>query len=498
VTWLADHSLIIVLIAAYTALMVWHAVEGKRRTRGIADYYVGGRAMGGIALGISFFATYSSTNSFVGFAGQAYSYGVAWLLLAPCAVLFCLIAWAWIAPRLRRFTGELDSVTLPDFIGFRFDSTPARVTAAVIVIFASFLYMTAVFKGVGTLLATFLGIPYIPSVVIVFVIVVVYTAAGGFISVVRTDVVQGIVMFVGAVLLFWGTVHASGGIGTFFDVADQPETAQLFSWTTAMPFPVLLGIMVAGTMKFIVEPRQLSRFYALEDDKAARQGMIVSTLSFLLVYALLVPIGIYAHRIVGSSIEDTDLIVPTLLADSTVFIAPVAAFLVISMIAAAMSSLDSVLLVMASTCERDLVGRWNVPATEEDAVNRTRWYVVAFALITALIAFNPPGGIVALTAFSGSLYAACFFPSIIFGLYWRGGNGKAVIASFVIGVGTLLLWPRLPFGGTLHEVFPAVLLSTLAFGAVGLMSGRTAPHPLFDSESGTSPSRSVNVRPAQQ
>ena len=61
------------------------------------------------------------------------------------------------------------------------------VVAALIVLFASFLYMTAVFKGIGNLLETFLDLPYRVAILIVFVIVVIYTAVGGFISVVRTD-----------------------------------------------------------------------------------------------------------------------------------------------------------------------------------------------------------------------------------------------------------------------------------------------------------------------
>ncbi len=150
--------------------------------------------MGGVAIGLSFFATYSSTNSFVGYAGQAYSYGAPWLLLAPSAVMFSLIAWLWIAPRLREFTASLNSVTIPDFIGFRFGSNRARVLAALITIFASLLYMTAVFKGIGNLLEVFLEIPYEVAILLVFLIVVAYTALGGFISVVRTDVVQGVLM----------------------------------------------------------------------------------------------------------------------------------------------------------------------------------------------------------------------------------------------------------------------------------------------------------------
>ncbi len=472
-TWMISNWLVLVLLGIFIGLMTHHALVGKRRTRGLVDYYVGGRSMGGVAIGLSFFATYSSTNSFVGFAGQAHSYGLPWLLLAPSAVLFSLIAWLWIAPRLRKFTGSLNSVTIPDFIGVRFGSNSARVLAAVITIFASLLYMTAVFKGIGNLLEVFLEIPYGVAILLVFLIVVTYTALGGFISVVRTDVVQGVLMIVAAVLLFRGTVQGAGGLGSLSILRGQPETAGLFSWNAAIPLPVLLGIIFAGTLKFMVEPRQLSRFYALEDQRATRQGMWVSTLAFLLVYSLLVPIGLYARRIFPDGMEDTDLIVPALLGRGDLFSPAVGAFLMVAMIAAAMSSLDSVLLVTASTCERDIVNLWRPSLSETAALRSTRLYVGLFAFITALIALDPPGGIVTLTAFSGSLYAACFFPAIVLGLHWSRGNGTAVITSFLLGIATLFLWDYLPFAGGVHAVFPALLLSLLAYVILSLCS---SPH----------------------
>ena len=327
--------------------------------------------------------------------------------------------------------------------------------------------MTAVYKGIGNLLETFLDIPYKVAIIIVFFIVVIYTAVGGFISVVRTDVVQGVVMFFAAVLLFTGTVGAAGGVGSFFEVRHQPGGAALFRWDTAMPFLVLLGIMVPTTMKFIVEPRQLSRFYALRDEREIRKGMIVSTALFFVVFVLLVPIGIYAHHLLApGSVPDSDLVVPMLLNEGAVFHPVVGAFLLVAMVAAAMSSLDSVLLVMASTCHRDLVSLWRPSLSDKGAVHATRLYVGLFAFITALIALNPPGGIVTLTAFSGSLYAACFLPSIVLGLYWRRGNGRAAAASIVIGVVVLLFWKTLPFSAGVHQVFPAILGSALVYAAL--------------------------------
>ena len=71
-TWIQSHSLELLALLLYTALMVYHAWVGNRQTRSLADYFVGGRSIGGATVGISFFATYASTNSFVGFSGQGY------------------------------------------------------------------------------------------------------------------------------------------------------------------------------------------------------------------------------------------------------------------------------------------------------------------------------------------------------------------------------------------------------------------------------------------
>lgn len=451
------------LMLAYTAVLVHHALSGKRATKGLADYYVGGRALGGVALGLSFFATYSSTNSFIGFSGQSYDWGIAWLLLAPMAVLFSFAAWHWVAPRLRRFTAELGSLTIPDFIGFRFHSTAARVAAALIVVFASIFYMVAVFKGIGALVQVFLGIPYEAAILVVFVVVMGYTMVGGFISVVKTDAVQGLVMIAAAVVLFAGTVRAAGGLGALQPLRQAAETAHLFTWDAAQPFVFTLGVLMAGTAKFVTEPRQLSRFYALEDERARRVGTWVSTACFALVYALLVPIGLYARVLMPVGVSETDDIVPTLLTGGQVFSPGVSGFLLLAMVAAAMSSLDSVLLVVAATTERDIIGVVRGERAEAVELANTRNWVAGLALVTALVALRPPGSIVGLTVLSGSLYAACFGPAVLLGLFRRGGDGAAVLASFGAGLLVLLLWPRLQLAGTVHQIFPAVMASCAAY-----------------------------------
>ena len=84
-------------------------------------------------------------------------------------------------------------------------------------------------------------------------------------------------------------------------------------------------------------------------------------------------------------------------------------------------------------------------------------------MTAAAMALKPPGGIVEITIFSGSLYAVCFFPAVLFGLYWEKGTAKSVLWSMLLGTAVLLLWILLGLKQTLHEVFPALITSIITY-----------------------------------
>lgn len=135
-------------------------------------------------------------------------------------------------------------------------------------------------------------------------------------------------------------------------------------------------------------------------------------------------------------------------------------FLVVAIIAAAMPSLDGVLLAAASVVTRDI--RMELaPVTDAGAVDWTRGGIIAFAALAALIAINPPGDIVETTIFSGSLHAVCFVPAVLFGLHWRRGSATAALAGGAVGITVLLVWLALGWQVLLHEAFPALAASAL-------------------------------------
>ncbi|MED5314877.1 MAG: hypothetical protein VYB84_02455, partial [Pseudomonadota bacterium] len=336
---------------------------------------------------------------------------------------------------------------------------PLLQATAIVIVFASLLYLLAIFKGAGHLFQMFLSIPYDMGVALTLAIVVLYTSVGGFVSVVRTDVLQGALMLLGSVVIFSCVTRAAGGVWAITELKALPDKSFLFELNGGIPFAVLLGVSLSGSLKLLADPRQLSRFYALKDDAAVGQGKWIATLGLAIVLGCLFPVGLYAHLIL-SGVADTDLIVPTLVNDASVFPLWATDFLIVSILAAAMSSIDSVLLVAASTLYKNIVAPFRGPSRE---VLWTRASVFGFSVLAALLALDPPGDIVEITIFSGSLYAVCFFPAVVFGLYWQRGSAKAVLWSMAVGITTLIAWITADLTENLHEVFPALLLSTLTY-----------------------------------
>jgi len=442
-SWFVEHWIASSLLVIYVSMLFYNAYVGNKAATGVGGYYVGNRQLGGTVVGISFFATFASTNTFIGHAGKGYDYGVAWFTMAVLLVIFSWMSWRWIGPPLRRFAAAWDALTIPDYIRGRIlgdnpeaERHPLLLLAASVIVFASILYLLAIFKGAGHLFQIFLGVPYEVAVGVTLLVVVLYTSIGGFVSVVRTDAIQGVLMLIGAMTIFYFVTQAAGGVTSVGQLTDMPGKQHLFDLNGAVPFAVLLGVSLSGALKLIVDPRQLSRFYGLKSDAEVKRGMWIAVLGLTLILACMFPIGLYAHLIL-ENVTDTDLIIPRLVNDPAIFPFWVTDLLIVSIVSAAMSSMDSVLLVASSTLYKNIIAPFK---TIENEVRWSRAAVIAFACISAFMALNPPGDIVGITIFSGSLYAVCFFPPVVFGLYGLVASAKTTLVSMTLGMSTLILW----------------------------------------------------------
>jgi len=494
-SWISAHAVPLAALTIYLAVIVAHAWHGHRSTRGISDYYVGGRSMGGLVIGLSFYATYFSTNSFIGFAGESYDLGFAWMAMGLVLLLCAVVSWHVVAPRLRLATEKFGTLTFAGFLGAYYQSSGVRIAAAGVILVSSIFYMTAVFKGIGGTMQAYLSVPYEVGVGLVFLIVVAYTVFGGFISVVHTDAVQGALMLLGSLYLLISVLRAGGGWTALIErIATTPGVAPdgrplgdaLLASTGTMPWALLLGIACAGGAKFLVEPRQVSRFFALRDDRALRIGMIVAPAAIGFSYLCLLPIGVLARGLLADgSVAETDAVIPALLTDPQVTGQVAAAVILTALLGAAMSSIDSVLLVLAGAIQRDVVEVLMGDFEDARSLRFTRVQVVVFATVTALVALRPPGDILSLTIFSGSLYAACFAAPLFAALFrWRGSPVSAVGAMLIGGV-VVVSWSTLTEGvstlSSIHPVFASVAASFAGYAVLSRLNSGTGGAPALPS-----------------
>ncbi|MEE3152140.1 MAG: hypothetical protein VX300_07685, partial [Acidobacteriota bacterium] len=262
----------------------------------------------------------------------------------------------------------------------------------------------------------------------------------------------------------------------------RPLGDALLASTGTMPWALLLGIACAGGAKFLVEPRQVSRFFALRDDRALRIGMIVAPAAIGFSYLCLLPIGVLARGLLADgSVAETDAIIPALLTDPQVTGQVAAAVILTALLGAAMSSIDSVLLVLAGAFQRDVVEVFMGDFEDARSLRFTRVQVVVFATVTALVALRPPGDILSLTIFSGSLYAACFAAPLFAALFrWRGSPVSAVGAMLIGGV-VVVSWSTLTEGvstlSSIHPVFASVAASFAGYAVLSRLNSGTGGAP---------------------
>jgi SSS family transporter len=435
--WIRSHALPLAFLAGYLILLAYHGWRGNRRSKALDDYLVGGRGMGGVVIALSFYATFVSSVTFVGHAGKSFTRGPAWWL--TCVIVFTAmvgISWFVVAPPFMKQARQLGALTIPEFLGLKYRSNAVRRLSGIVVIAASLVYMVAVYDGAARSLEVLFAVDRHVIMIGIFLIVTLYTLSGGFHSVVATDAVQGVILFGGALLLPLMMVVRKGGLGPLLDSVRAANPTAL-DWTNEMPLVTMIGLALGVGLKLIVEPRQLSRFYGLASDQQLRRGRWIAPILLFVTYLCMLPVGFLAHAFVPRDASlGSDQIVPFLLGDGNVFGPIAGAFFLTALVAAAMSSLDSVLLVAASSVDHDVIG----VRERSNPMLITRCWVLVLSAVAAGLALVQARGIVEMSSFSGSIYAACFLPSLVVGLFWKGGTRSGALAGIIVGFTVTTIW----------------------------------------------------------
>ena len=444
------HFLDYAILAAYLIYLAGMAWNTRHQSRGDeTSFLLAGRSLTLPA----FVATLVSTwyGGILGVGEYSFRFGISnWLVFGVPYYLAAAIFAVFLAKRARRNM----VFSIPDQLEKAFGRTPALIGAGMVFVMtvpAAYVLM------IGVLLQAFLGGPLALWVVAGTLFSTVYVAFGGFRSVVRTDLIQFILMYSGFIVLVVMAVNQFGG--PEFLEASLP--ADHLSWSGGMPVASILVWYVIA-MATLVEPSFYQRCYAARTERVARSGILLSILFWIVFDFLTTTSGLYARAILS---PDSDPLLSYPLLAGKLLPTGLLGLFVLGLLAVIMSTVDSYSFIAAQTLGRDIIARGRGTMNQWSA-RRIQWSLLASALVAILLALWK-GSAVSIWHDLGAIgtpvllfpLAITFIPSIRIA-------SPFVTLSMVFSGTTALVWTFLgsyemgyPFG--LDPIFAGLAVSSL-------------------------------------
>ncbi len=431
----------ILIMLFYGLIMLGIGVVTYMKNRNVHssmdEYYLGGRGLGTMVLFFTFFATQYSGNTVVGYSAEAYRVGYANLVTIPFFIMIILVYLSF-APRMYKLGKKHNIVTPVDWLEMKFKSKAVSILAAIIMLYALANFLLEQFVAIGQGVAGLTGgtVPYQAGVIFFIIIMVAYGWLGGMRSVAYTDTMQGVALLVGVFMLLIGTIVYFGGVpaaGEYMRTYSPenlgvPEGGGLVRWSN---FLILVGIGAA------VYPNAIQRIFSAKNELALKRSFTQMAWMPFLTAGVVFFIGIMAYTAfpdlsVAESEQLVGIMASTIANQNVIFyIAMVLLFG--GIIAAIVSTADSVLLTFSSIISKDIYGRYIKPeASDTKKIHVGKIIGVIVVAFLLLIAWNPPGTLYQIFVLKLEILIQVA-PALILGLYWERSHAGSVFTGMLVG-----------------------------------------------------------------
>ncbi|HLR02157.1 MAG TPA: sodium/pantothenate symporter [Virgibacillus sp.] len=450
---------------------IWASKSVATSSSFLQEYFLGSRSLGGFVLAMTMTATYGSASSFIGGPGIAYEEGLGWVLLSMSQVATGYFVLMILGKKFAIMTRRYKSVTLVDYLKSRYQSKWVVIFSAASIIIFLFSAMSAQWVGGARLIETLTGLNYLTALFIFALSVLFYVVVGGFRAVALTDAVQGSIMFIGTLVLLIAVIIAGGGLENLMNdlASENPNLITPYgadgdlSAAYVSTFWILVGVGVVALPQIAV------RAMSYKSAKSMHRALIIGTVVVGFIMLNMHLIGVLARPILPG-IEVGDKVMPLIALE--VMPPWLAGIVLTAPMAAIMSTVDSLLILVSSSIVKDVYLNYINPNA---ANTRVKWIGISVTGVVGVIVFvmslNPPDLLVWLNLFAfGGLEAAFIWP-IVMGLYWKKGNKYGALSSMIVGVGMYALFDNMnevPFD--LHPVTFPVLFSLVAYVAGSLLT----------------------------
>lgn len=485
---------ICVTIVLYLGVVLVIGALFAKKNSSSSDFYLGGRKLGPFVTAMSAEASDMSSYLLMGLPGLAYLCGIAdvgWTAIGLAVGTY--LNWLFTAKRLRRYTHLTNSITLPQFFSNRFHDKRSILSAlaAVIIIVFFVPYTASGFAACGKLFSSLFGINYMTAMIISAVVIVAYTAAGGFLAASTTDFIQSIIMtFALLAILIFG-VNAAGGMDAVIENAKGLTGYLSFSQNhvadgnTATPYgPLTVISTLAWGLGYFGMPHILLRFMAIEDEKKLKLSRRIASVWVVIAMGIAIFIGVVGRAVtaagkvpfLGGSESETIIIkLSDIMSQHNIPLAFVAGLVLAGILASTMSTADSQLLAASSSFSQNIMQEFfGKKLTQKQDMLFARATVIVIAILGVVIARDPNSSIFGIVSFAWAGFGAGFGPLVICSLFWKRTTFPGAVAGMAAGGVTVFLWKYLlkPMGGVwgIYELLPSFLVGLIVIVVVSLLT----------------------------
>lgn len=418
------------------------------------DWVVAGHSLGVIPLSGTYFATIISATSIVSYMGYYYLQGWAGMWNFAGTLVTSFVACIWVAKKLRSF----GMTTVPEYIEMRFGRTHSLIASIIVLIGATTLMAAQVMASV-VILQAMVDWSTVTCCIVVLIVFVAFTALGGMKAVAWTDTICAYVIIIGIWVMaikFLGMVGGFNGMMTGIK-AINPEFVSAFTSkitpVTALGWTVTWGICNFGAPQFV------GRFLTATTPESSAKSQGITALMLGIFYLPLVLVGL-SGMLILPGIEKQDMVFTALVTQKLGAVS--GGIMFAAVIAAIISTADSLLLLASTTFTRDIWKKFvNPNMSAKSELNMARVSTVVIGILGVLLMFTINTAIQFIQARAVTLMGSAIAMLVLIGAFNKNITSAGAMASMMSGFVTACVWYALgqPFG--VYAALPGTIVAAI-------------------------------------
>ncbi len=440
----------IIVISLYAIMIITIGIIGLRKTRSFNDFFLGGGKVGPWMTAFSYGTAYFSAVLFIGFAGKIgwnFGYSGLWIALFN-ALVGVLLVWGVFGWKIKQIHINFKVSTMCEYLEKRYNSPFLKLSGALVIFIFMIPYSAAVFMGLSYLFTSNFNLEYWHALTFIGLFTASYIVLGGYKSMAMIDMIFGIIMIGGVIILYFSTLNEGGGMAMITNTLNAIEPKLTQSVGPPGFWPLFSLIFLTSVAPFAM-PQLVQKFYAIRDRRSIRIGMVASTFFALLIGGVAYYIGSTTRIFISPADPEFshvfsngtpiyDRLMPEML--SKVIPESLSVIILLLILSASMSTLAALVLISSSSLTKDFYhGFINKQASDKRLTKLMRIGSAFFVFLSVMLAWLDLDSIVAILGISWGALGSFFLGPFIWGILWKKAGKAGAISSGIIGLTVCLL-----------------------------------------------------------